>query len=68
MKPPVIPENEKITIEEIHVGATYKLWSCGTERYLPEGYQWFTLTYDLTSPRLHKMQKLIEQGIIKRSK
>ncbi len=66
MKPPVIPENEKLTIEEFHIGFEYMLWSNSGERYLPEGWKWFKLKYDFHAPRLHKMQKCIEEGIVKR--
>ena len=66
MTPPEIPESEKITIEEIHIGAKYMLWSKDTGRYLNRGYTWYSLIYDWNSPRLHKMQELIEQGLIKR--
>ncbi len=67
MNPPKIPESEKITIEEIHIGAKYMLWAKCTERYLNGGWSWVGLVYNFDSPRLHKMQELIEQGLIKRN-
>lgn len=59
-------EQYKIKIEDFHIGFKYEEYEMDSERYLNRGMIWKTRTYTLTSPRLHKIKKLIEEGKIRK--
>lgn len=57
-----------IEIEDFHIGFEYEELQMDGNRYLNQGMIWVKKTYGFTSPRLHKMQKLIEELKIRKPK
>ena len=55
-----------IKIEDIHIGFEYEEYQLDSERYLNKGMIWVKKVYGFSSPRLHKMQKLIKKGSIRK--
>lgn len=51
---------QDINITDFRVGFRYEQYEMDKKRYLNRGMIWIEKTYGLTSPRLHKIQKLID--------
>lgn len=54
-----------IKIEDFHIGFKYEQLENDSRRYLNQGLIWVEKTYSFNSPRLHKINELIEQGKIR---
>lgn len=54
-----------ISVEDFHIGFEYEEYEMDSERYLNKGMIWVRKTYAFNSPRLHKIQKLIQKGKIR---
>jgi hypothetical protein len=50
---------QDINITDFRIGFIYEQYEMDKNRYLNQGMVWTKKTYGLTSPRLHKIQKLI---------
>lgn len=63
----LVRNSSNISIEEIHIGFQYEELIPNPERYMRMGdYIWIKRIYDFNSPRLHKMQKLIDENKIRK--
>lgn len=60
-------KNNPIRIEDFHIGFEYEQYELDSERYLNKGMIWVKKTYTMISPRFSKMQKLIDQEVIRHS-
>ena len=61
-------DNSPIKIEDFHIGFQYEEYQMDSERYLNKGMIWVRKTYTLTSPRLYKIQKLIDERKVRKIK
>ena len=55
-----------LNIEEFHIGFWYEEYQMDSERYLNKGMIWVKKQYGFNSPRLHKINELINQGKLRR--
>lgn len=63
----VVGRSEQLSLSDFKVGFEYEEYQMDSARYLNNGMIWVKKTYGLNSPRLHKIQKLIEEGKVRRS-
>lgn len=56
---------QKIKIQDFHIGFIYEELEMDSNRYLNQGKIWVTKRYGLKSLRLFKMNKLINDGVIR---
>tara|TARA_R110002126_G_scaffold205608_2_gene352928 strand:+ start:821 stop:994 length:174 start_codon:yes stop_codon:yes gene_type:complete len=52
-------------IKDFHIGYEYQQLEQDKERYFNQGLIWVDKVYGFNSPRLHKIQKLIDKGLIR---
>jgi len=57
--------NNEIKLQDIHIGFIYEELVQDPSRYFNQGQIWITKRYGLKSPRLYKMKKLINDGLIR---
>ena len=63
----VVGQSEQLSLSDFRVGFEYEELQMDSERYLNRGMIWVKKTYGLNSPRLHKIQKLIEEGKLRKA-
>jgi len=61
-----IEDDELLSIEDFKVGFEYEEHVLDSQRYLSRGMIWKSRIYGLGSPRLHKIQKQLDEGILRR--
>ena len=61
----VYESNKKLRIEHFHIGFKYQQLIHDPNRYLNRGMIWVDKEYTLTSPRLFKIQQLIDEGKVR---
>jgi len=61
-----IEDDDPLSIEEFRVGFEYEEHVLDSQRYLSLGMIWKSRTYGCESPRLHKIQKQLDQGNLRR--
>ena len=54
-----------IRIEDFHIGFEYQQLEIDSERYLNRGNVWKDKVYGYDSPRLYKIKKMIDDGLIR---
>ena len=57
---------DELTLADFRVGFNYEEHELDSERYLSKGMCWVKKTYGLNSPRLHKIDKLLKEGKLRR--
>lgn len=62
----IFNDHRPLRIEDFHIGFKYQEYEMDKSRYLNRGMIWVDKTYHLTSPRLHKISKSIEEKKIRR--
>ena len=67
MKSNVVGRSEQLSLSDFRVGFEYEELQMDSERYLNKGMIWVKKTYGLNSPRLHKIQKLLEEGKLRKA-
>tara|TARA_E500000305_G_scaffold108419_1_gene110811 strand:+ start:1846 stop:2238 length:393 start_codon:yes stop_codon:yes gene_type:complete len=67
MKSNVVGQSEELSLSDFRVGFEYEELQMDSERYLNKGMIWVKKTYGLNSPRLHKIQKLLEEGKLRKA-
>lgn len=67
MKSDVVGQSEELSLSDFRVGFEYEELQMDSERYLNKGMIWVKKTYGLNSPRLHKIQKLLEEGKLRKA-
>lgn len=65
--PDVVGRSEQLSLSDFRVGFEYEELQMDSERYLNKGIIWVKKTYGLNSPRLHKIQKLLEEGKLRKA-
>lgn len=65
--PDVVGRSEQLSLSDFRVGFEYEELQMDSERYLNKGMIWVKKTYGLNSPRLHKIQKLLEEGKLRKA-
>ena len=67
MKSNVVGQSKELSLSDFRVGFEYEELQMDSERYLNKGMIWVKKTYGLNSPRLHKIQKLLEEGKLRKA-
>ena len=57
----------QLLISDFHIGFEYEELQMDSERYLNKGMIWVKKKYGFNSPRLHKINELIEAGKLRHS-
>lgn len=65
--PDVVGRSEQLSISDFRVGFQYEEYQMDGSRYLNKGMIWVKKTYGINSPRLHKIQKLIDEGKLRKT-
>jgi len=65
--PDVVGQSEQLSLSDFRVGFEYEELQMDSERYLNKGVIWVKKTYGLNSPRLHKIQKLLDEGKLRKA-
>jgi hypothetical protein len=63
----VVGQSEQLSLSDFRVGFEYEELQMDSERYLNKGMIWVKKIYGLNSPRLHKMQKLLDEGKLRKA-
>lgn len=59
--------SDKLKISDFHIGFEYEELVTNPERYMPIYKKiWIKKTYGFNSPRLHKIERRIKCGLIRR--
>ena len=56
----------EIRIEEFHIGFAYEEYEMDSRRYFNKGMIWVPKVYSFDSPRLHKINEMILNGLVRR--
>lgn len=63
-----IEEKKEVELSDFRLDFEYEEKQLDNARYFGKGLIWIKKTYGLNSPRLHKIQKLISEGKIRKIK
>jgi len=63
----VVGQSEQLSLSDFRLGFEYEEYQMDSERYLNRGMIWVKKTYGLNSPRLHKIQKLLHEGKLRKA-